>query len=83
MRDGAPSATARAVAQVRATMHRPVTVEGDGRIGPLTLHAMDLAEPEKVMEDLRAEATNYYDELVARDPGKQKFLDGWLRRASA
>ena len=32
MRDGAPSATARAVAQVRATMHRPVTLEGDGEI---------------------------------------------------
>jgi methyltransferase (TIGR00027 family) len=29
MRNGAPSATARAVAQVRATMHRPVTPEGD------------------------------------------------------
>jgi methyltransferase (TIGR00027 family) len=32
MRDGSPSATARAVAQVRATMHRPVTQEGDGEI---------------------------------------------------
>ena len=32
MRDGAPSATARVVAQVRATMHRPVTPEGDGEI---------------------------------------------------
>jgi lysozyme family protein len=60
-----------------------VTVAGDGRIGPLTLHALDLADPLKVMEDLRAEATNYYDELVARDPDKQAFLRGWLRRASA
>ena len=32
MRDGSPSATARAVAQVRATMDRPVTTEGDGEI---------------------------------------------------
>jgi lysozyme family protein len=60
-----------------------VTVSGDGRIGPLTLHALDLADPTKVMEDLRAEATNYYDEVVARDPDKQMFLQGWLRRASA
>ena len=32
MRDGSPSATARAVAQVRAAMDRPVSVEGDGDI---------------------------------------------------
>lgn len=32
MRDGSPSATARAVAQVRATMDRPVSAEGDGEI---------------------------------------------------
>jgi lysozyme family protein len=60
-----------------------VTVAGDGRIGPLTLHALDLADPVKVMEDLRAEATNFYNELVARDPNMQMFLQGWLRRASA
>jgi lysozyme family protein len=60
-----------------------VTVAGDGRIGPLTLHALDLADPQKVLEDLRTEATNYYDEVVARDPDKQMFLQGWLRRASA
>jgi lysozyme family protein len=60
-----------------------VTVVGDGRIGPLTLHALDLADPQKVLEDLRAEAQHYYDELVAHDPGKKMFLQGWLRRASA
>ena len=32
MRDGSPSATARAVGQVRAAMDRPVSVEGDGDI---------------------------------------------------
>jgi hypothetical protein len=36
-----------------------------------------------VLEDLRAEAQHYYDELVAHDPGKKMFLQGWLRRASA
>ena len=43
-----------------------VTVVGDGRIGPLTLHALDLADPQKVLEDLRGEAESYYDALVAR-----------------
>jgi lysozyme family protein len=60
-----------------------LTVVGDGRIGPLTLHALDLADPHKVLEDLRAEAHSYYDELVAREPDKHIFLAGWLRRASA
>jgi lysozyme family protein len=60
-----------------------VTVAGDGRIGPLTLHALDLAAPQKVLEDLRTEAENYYDELVTRDPSQQIYLKGWLRRASA
>jgi lysozyme family protein len=60
-----------------------VTVEGDGRIGPLTLHALDLADPAKVLEDLRAEATHYYEEVVARYPDRKPFLQGWLRRASA
>ena len=32
MREGSPSATARVVAQVRATMERPVTPDGDGDI---------------------------------------------------
>jgi len=32
MQDGMPSATARAVALVRATMDRPVTPDGDGRV---------------------------------------------------
>jgi lysozyme family protein len=58
-------------------------VEGDGRIGPLTLHALDLADPAKVMEDLRAEATHYYEQVVARYPNQQMYLQGWLRRASA
>jgi lysozyme family protein len=60
-----------------------VTVVGDGRIGPLTLHALDLADPEKVLADLRAEAENYYDELVKANPNLEVYRAGWLRRAAA
>jgi lysozyme family protein len=58
-------------------------VVGDGRIGPLTLHALDLAEPDKVLEDLRAEAENYYDALIAKNPNLAVYRAGWLRRAAA
>jgi hypothetical protein len=60
-----------------------VTVVGDGRIGPLTLHALDLSDPEKVLADLRTEAENYYDELVKANPSLEVYRAGWLRRAAA
>jgi lysozyme family protein len=60
-----------------------VTVVGDGRIGPLTLHALDLAEPEKVLADLRQEAENHYDALVKANPDLIVYRAGWLRRAAA
>jgi lysozyme family protein len=60
-----------------------VTVAGDGRIGPLTLHALDLADPNKVLEDLRTEAENYYQALIAKDPSLEIYRAGWLRRAAA
>jgi hypothetical protein len=60
-----------------------VTVVGDGRIGPLTLHALDLADPEKVLADLRQEAENYYEALVTANPNLIVYRAGWLRRAAA
>ncbi len=60
-----------------------VTVVGDGRIGPLTLHALDLADPAKVLTDLRTEAETYYDHLIAEHPELEVFRTGWMRRAQA
>ena len=60
-----------------------VTVVGDGRIGPLTLHALDLADPAVVVERLRDEAESYYERLTAERPEFAVYRAGWLRRASA
>ncbi len=60
-----------------------VTVVGDGRIGPLTLHALDLADPQRVLDDLRQEAESYYDALLASNPDLAVYRAGWLRRAAA
>jgi len=49
----------------------------------LTLHALDLADPQKVLEDLRGEAENYYDALTAKNPNLAVYRAGWLRRAAA
>ena len=71
------------VVNAAAMLQDAVTVVGDGRIGPLTLHALDLADPEKVVEDLRAEAESYYDALIAKNPNLAVYRAGWLRRAAA
>ncbi len=71
------------VANAASMLQDAVRVVGDGRIGPLTLHALDLADPEKVLEDLRNEAEAYYDALVDKKPGLAVYRAGWLRRASA
>ena len=71
------------VVQAARMLQDAVSVVGDGRIGPLTLHALDLADPEKVLDDLRAEAESYYDSLVERDPSLAVYRAGWMRRAEA
>jgi lysozyme family protein len=60
-----------------------VLVEGDGRIGPLTLEALDKMNPDIVLSRLRDEADNYYDKLVEEKPGLEVYRAGWLRRANA
>lgn len=58
-------------------------VNGDGRIGPLTLHALEMARPEEVIESLDDMAVAFYHSIVEKDPSKQKYLEGWLKRAEA
>jgi methyltransferase (TIGR00027 family) len=60
MRDGAPSATARAVAQVRATMHRPVTLEGDGEIERQLVERFP-SERRSPMAELLERRTQWFD----------------------
>lgn len=55
----------------------------DGRIGPITLHALDLSDSSKVLADLRIEAEAYYEDLIERYPKYEKDRAGWLRRAEA
>lgn len=71
------------VKEASVMLQNAVTVVGDGRIGPLTLHALDLADPERVMADLRFEAEAYYDELIEKNPQDAVYRAGWLRRAKA
>jgi lysozyme family protein len=58
-------------------------VIGDGRIGPLTLHALDNARPDEVLESLDDQAIAFYHVVVEKDPSKERYLNGWLKRAEA
>jgi lysozyme family protein len=71
------------VVNAAAMLQDAVRVVGDGRIGPLTLHALDLADPDKVLEDLRTEAESHYEALIATNPKLAVYRAGWLRRAAA
>jgi lysozyme family protein len=64
-------------------LQRALTVEGDGRIGPLTLHAMDLCNPDAVLSELREMAEDYYKAVIAEHPEDEIYRAGWLRRAEA
>ena len=55
----------------------------DGRLGPLSLQAVNSVDPSALLEQMRQFAGRYYLEIVARNPAKQKFLNGWMKRANA
>jgi methyltransferase (TIGR00027 family) len=65
MEDGSPSATARAVAQVRATMDRPVTADGDGEIERLLVERFPRQGPIP-MADLLERRTRWFDDVTLR-----------------
>lgn len=58
-------------------------IVGDGRIGPLTLHALDIANKPQVLAALKKEAVYYYECLVLNNPALSIYRNGWLRRAEA
>jgi lysozyme family protein len=71
------------VTEAAKMLQQALHIPGDGRIGPLTLHALDIARPEEVLEDLRAEAEHYYEALVEEKPQFAIYKAGWLKRAEA
>lgn len=54
----------------------------DGVMGPLTLEATNKTNPTQLAPNLRTAQANFYRMLVAKQPTDQRFLSGWLKRAS-
>jgi lysozyme family protein len=53
----------------------------DGIIGPITLSAINKADPTDLLAALKSEAAGYYRMIAQANPSQQKFIEGWLRRA--
>lgn len=61
------------------SIQRIVDVEQDGKIGPVTIAAINSYEGDLV--DLyKIERKKYYADLARRKPRMQVFLNGWFRR---
>ena len=53
----------------------------DGVVGPLTIGRTNAHDPALLLLELRAQSAVRYAQIAISNPGAQKFLVGWLRRA--
>jgi len=65
MEDGSPSATARAVGRIRATMDRPVTADGEGEIEQRFVERF-LSHGSSLMADVLKRRTRWFDDVTLR-----------------
>ena len=56
-------------------------VVADGVIGPITLVAINKADPTDLLAALKSEAAGYYRLIAQTNPSQQRFIEGWLSRA--
>ena len=60
-----------------------VGVAEDGVVGPLTLAALNAADPQVVLADLRHLSAERYEAIIASDPAVYgQYRENWLARAA-
>lgn len=71
-----------AVRGIQSCLHRMgnLGVVVDGRMGPITLEAINRANPDRLFDELAAYQRAYYDGIVRRDPPQKKWYNGWINR---
>lgn len=57
-------------------------VKVDGKIGPITRRAVDLADQEKLYRQVLAKRIQYYGELITKDHKQAENAWGWMNRVS-
>ena len=63
-------------------IQRGVGAKDDGSIGPATLSLVAQANPRMLILGFTNQKELFYRDLVSRKPDLEKFLKGWLTRAS-
>lgn len=58
------------------------TIAEDGKIGPATIAAANACDPTALLAAFREQRENHYQMIVAKNPANQRYLAGWLARAS-
>ena len=58
-------------------------ITADGIFGPETMHGVAAAEQINLLASYLNARRNSYHEIVAANPSKEKFLQGWLNRVYA
>lgn len=53
----------------------------DGRLGPMTLAAVQNADAGALLAGFRSEAAGFYRGLIVKNPKAEKYRNGWLSRA--
>lgn len=62
---------------------RLLGLKDDGIVGPLTLAAVNNADPRKLFEDIKKEREAFLYRIVERDPSQKRFIKGWLNRLNS
>lgn len=57
-------------------------IVSDGNLGPKTLAFANASDEVALLKKLVVELNAHYVNLVAKQPGKRAFLNGWLNRAA-
>lgn len=55
-------------------------VKPDGVVGPITLKAINSADPAELYRRLMNARIGSFEKIVVRDPKQKKFLTGWMNR---
>lgn len=63
-------------------IQQAVGVEEDGIIGPITLAAINNADPENLLDQMRFMSADHYRWIAQTHPGEAVYLKGWLKRAA-
>ena len=64
-------------------MQRILGVADDGVVGPITLNAINTANPQWLFNQYKAEREAFYNYLVDNNAGFSVFLNGWLNRINS